>query len=88
MWLTDPKMDIAPLDMCVNALASGLKSFFKLLPQPLISEDMGNELLTVASELILCHVTLAMVFLTRHFLMKCDYWICETCGTIAVYWYL
>ena len=46
-------MDIAPLDMCVNALASGLKSFFKLLPDPLISEDIGIELLTVASRLMM-----------------------------------
>jgi len=53
MWFTDPKMDIASQDICVNALASGLKSFFKLLPEPLISEDMGNELLTVASELMM-----------------------------------
>ena len=43
-------MDIRPLGVCVNALASGLKSFFKLLPDPLISESMGNQLLTVASE--------------------------------------
>ena len=27
---TDSNMDIKPLGVCVNALASGLKSFFKL----------------------------------------------------------
>ena len=45
-------MDIKPLGVCVNALASGLKSFFKLLPEPLISESVGNQLLTVASKCV------------------------------------
>ena len=49
---TDPNMDIRPLGVCVNALASGLKSFFKLLPESLISESMGNQLLTVASKCV------------------------------------
>ena len=43
-------MDIRPLGVCVNALASGLKSFFKLLPEPLIPEGVCNQLLTVASK--------------------------------------
>ena len=47
---TDPNMDIRPLGVCVNALASGLKSFFKLLPEPLIPESVSNQLLTVASK--------------------------------------
>lgn len=65
MWLTDPNMDIEPLNICVNALASGLKSFFKLLPEPLICEDMGNELLAVASKLMMSsrdHVMLIVQF--------------------------
>ena len=49
---TDPNMDIRPLGVCVNALASGLKSFFKLIPESLISESMGNQLLTVASKCV------------------------------------
>ena len=60
-------MDIRPLGVCVNALASGLKSFFKLLPEALISESVGNQLLIVASKCV--------SFICDHMIVICDHMI-------------
>ena len=36
----DPNLDLESLDLCVNAICSALKAFFKLLPNPLIPIEM------------------------------------------------
>ena len=44
---SDPQMDLEAMDLCVNAIASTLKAFFKLLPDPLIPNELLPELLEI-----------------------------------------
>ena len=44
---TDPNMDINSLGVCVNAVTGTLKSFFKVLPDPLIPEKLLTPLLDI-----------------------------------------
>ena len=43
--ILDPNMDFSKLEFDVTTISSGLKAFFKLLPDPLISENIAQEIL-------------------------------------------
>ena len=43
----DPNVDINTLDVCVNAITGILKTFFKVLPDPLIPEKLLTPLLDI-----------------------------------------
>ncbi len=45
--LTDHELDFTSLDIYESAVSSTLKSFFKLLPNPLIAESVAAQLLVV-----------------------------------------
>ena len=49
--LLDPKVDIASLGYFDACISSTLKAFFKLLPEPLISNDLATQLLVINCKL-------------------------------------
>ena len=51
----DPSTDIDSLGMCVNAITGTLKSFFKVLPDPLIPEKLLSPLLDIPGIVVLGH---------------------------------
>lgn len=48
----DHTLDIASLDMFESAVSSTLKAYFKLLPDPLISESVAAQLLVINCECV------------------------------------
>ena len=48
--ILDSTLDIGSSGYCENAISSTLKAFFKLLPDPLISDDIAAKVLVVNCE--------------------------------------
>ena len=46
----DHGLDINSLGFCESAISSTLKAFFKLLPEPLISNDIAAKVLVINCE--------------------------------------
>ncbi len=45
--LPDTNMDITTLGLCVSAICSTMKAYFKLLPEPLIGDSIAARILVV-----------------------------------------
>jgi len=50
---SDPTLDIDSFDLNQTAISSTLKAFFKLLPDPLISNAIASQILVINCELSL-----------------------------------
>jgi len=46
----DSNLDVSSLGCCETVISSTLKAFFKLLPDPLISNDIAAKILVVNCE--------------------------------------